>query len=318
MSDQGASPTVPPAWYQDPGDARQLRYWDGRNWTNQTAPRAEPQPQPQPVQAASSAVAEVAPFQSLFDEPRANSYTPFNYSNDETELGPEDVAWSPNTVMGWLYAGAPALLAVLALMPLPADLLNASDLPVRAGLVLLFCVVAVVLPAIDRIQLRNREYLRSPPAVLGLLPPIFSIVRAACVGRRGLVMLAISLLVQVAVAGLLYFHFSPPVVVVPQPAPSPSSEELSSVGLVPPFTDAQKQALLTPAGMAAKIKYDAAGSALNYETVTCDALASTEVGTPIMCTAVGKTADYDIYVQLFPTGDGVPFTVMSVVPSRKI
>lgn len=261
-------------------------------------------------------VVERPVFADLFDQPQESVYRPLDFSDSDRALGSELGGWSPNTVTGWLYAFAPALLAVLALMPLPRDLLNASDLPVRAATVLVFCVVCVVLAGIDRLELRRREYLRSPPAVLGLLPPIFSIVRVASVGRRSIALAVVSLLVQAAVAGLLYFHFAPPLAIAP--TPTATDEPQSSVGLVPPFTDAQKAALLTPEGMAAKIKFDASGSALRYQSVTCDPLTSTDLGAQVMCTAIGKLADYDIYVQLIPTADGVPFTVLSVVPSLKI
>lgn len=36
----GAPPEGPPAgWYQDSRDNRKLRYWDGRDWTDQVRPR---------------------------------------------------------------------------------------------------------------------------------------------------------------------------------------------------------------------------------------------------------------------------------------
>jgi len=34
-----AEPLPPAAWYADPADSRQWRYWDGRRWTTYTAPR---------------------------------------------------------------------------------------------------------------------------------------------------------------------------------------------------------------------------------------------------------------------------------------
>jgi TM2 domain-containing membrane protein YozV len=36
----------PEGWFVDPGDARQLRYWDGRTWTAFTQPRVPGPPQP--------------------------------------------------------------------------------------------------------------------------------------------------------------------------------------------------------------------------------------------------------------------------------
>jgi hypothetical protein len=44
-------PSNPPAaWYVDPGDASQYRYWDGRQWTEHRAPvTTEPSQQPRPM-----------------------------------------------------------------------------------------------------------------------------------------------------------------------------------------------------------------------------------------------------------------------------
>ena len=304
MSDPYGSPTIPAAWYPDPADARQLRYWDGTGWTNQTTPTPTPSPPAVPPPAAVYSPAAPSP------------YTPLGFTDDSEPVGAADSGWSPNTLSGWLCAFSPMLLAAFALMPIPADLLNASDLPGRAGLVVLFIAVAISLAAIDRLQLRHREFLRTPPPVLAVVAPIFSIARAVYVGRRGLGLAAVSLLIQGAVAALLVVHFFPAAVGAVE-AEKPT-EVASSAGLVPPFSDAQKAALLSPEGMAAKIKFDAEGSALRFKTVTCDPIPSSELGVQVMCTAVGTIADYDVYVALIPTADGVPFTVTSVAPSLKL
>lgn len=346
MSDPYGSPSIPAAWYPDPADARQLRYWDGTGWTNQTAPRAVAvppdapppavaPPMSQPPPALAPAVTPAVNYQpaavyqaaipnqqagpslgGLFDEPTAPPYVPLGFTDNSEPIGASDTAWSPNTISGWLYAFVPVLLAALALMPLPVNLLNVSDLPARVGLVLLFIGLAIALAAIDRMQLRHREFVRVPPPVLGVLPPVYSLARAAAVGRRGLGLAAVSLAVQTAVALVLFVHFFPPGIEANQ-AETPT-DVASSVGLVPPFTEAQKAALLTPEGMAAKIMFDSAGSALRYKTVICNPIPSTELGVQVMCTAEGTIADYDIFVQLIPTGDGVPFIVTSVAPSLKL
>jgi hypothetical protein len=33
---------IPAAWFDDPGDPRQIRYWDGSTWTNTVAPKPAP------------------------------------------------------------------------------------------------------------------------------------------------------------------------------------------------------------------------------------------------------------------------------------
>jgi len=40
------APTPPPGWHQDPADANLLRYWDGRQWTEQTQPKPSQTPTP--------------------------------------------------------------------------------------------------------------------------------------------------------------------------------------------------------------------------------------------------------------------------------
>ena len=39
-------PTTPPGWYDDPEKPGLERYWDGRAWTEDTQPKAEPKPPP--------------------------------------------------------------------------------------------------------------------------------------------------------------------------------------------------------------------------------------------------------------------------------
>ena len=42
----GAAMTSPEAnWYLDPQDPKQLRYWDGQQWTDHRAPLPPPEPQ---------------------------------------------------------------------------------------------------------------------------------------------------------------------------------------------------------------------------------------------------------------------------------
>lgn len=41
-------PTTPAGWYPAPGDAANLRYWDGSAWTDHSAPRVTPSP-PEPA-----------------------------------------------------------------------------------------------------------------------------------------------------------------------------------------------------------------------------------------------------------------------------
>src|SRR5690349_10044077 len=55
---------IPAAWYADPGDVGQLRYWDGSNWTDRLAILVQP-PVVAPVATAEPALEP----QSYFSHP---------------------------------------------------------------------------------------------------------------------------------------------------------------------------------------------------------------------------------------------------------
>jgi uncharacterized membrane protein len=52
---------APPGWYADPAHAGARRYWDGKSWTQETAPAAEP-----PKPSVSSALAAAGYVSALF------------------------------------------------------------------------------------------------------------------------------------------------------------------------------------------------------------------------------------------------------------
>jgi hypothetical protein len=68
----------PAGWYDDPGDAQQIRYWDGTTWTGQVAPRpAHP--------AAAAPTHEPAPSAP---EPRVDPYGYRDAAHDPFSLAP--------------------------------------------------------------------------------------------------------------------------------------------------------------------------------------------------------------------------------------
>jgi hypothetical protein len=52
---------IPAAWYDDPGDPRQIRYWDGSAWTNNVGPKPAPTVSP-PAPTVSSPTPAAAPY----------------------------------------------------------------------------------------------------------------------------------------------------------------------------------------------------------------------------------------------------------------
>lgn len=318
MSD---STGIPADWYPDPGDASQLRYWDGAGWTGHVVPRpaaaptpvATPDPAPAVVQAPSSGVQTASTYTPA---PQTDSYMPLSQVVDPVptfEMNFDE--GKPNTVGGWLYAFVPVLILLQLYLPVsarPEDLATQlGPLAARAALGLAALVVAIALAAVDRRQLRDRGFEFLPPAILGLLLPVYVIVRLMRVGMRGLAITLVALLVQAGVGYALYLQLpglitAPPAVPTDEPAPE---------GMVPPYTADQLAYLLTSEGMAAKILYDAHNTALHYETVDCVPLASTDLGAQTTCEGKSSLADYLIRVQVLANSDGTPFTVVSVTPS---
>lgn len=322
---------IPAAWYTDPGDARQLRYWDGRGWTAQVAPNPALAPAPAPAPAASPAAPpapppmEVAP--AYTPEPYvASEYTPEPYIapaymplshvvDPIASPAPNYDEGKANTVPGWLFVFVPLLVLLQLYLPVsarPEDMLtDVGALGARAGLALVALVLALVFAGFDRRQLRDRGFESAPVTALAVLPPVYAIARLFGVGVRGFALTLVALLVQAGV-GYAFYAQLPALLAVPRPT---ATDEPSSEGMVPPYTADQIAYLLTSEGMAAKILYDAHNTALHYDTVECVPLTSTDLGAQTTCEAKSTLADYLIRVQVLESSDGTPFTVTTVTPS---
>lgn len=295
---------IPAAWYPDPGDARQLRYWDGVGWTGQIAPNPTLAPAPSPAPTYTAPV------------DNAPAYVPLSFTHQAVE--PSTVAYeevSPNTAAIWLYVFVPLLLLAQLYLPVSArleDLLtDLGALAARGGLALAFVIAAIVLAAIDGHRLREGDFAFTPPAVLAVLPPVHMVVRLLGTGIRSLPVTLLALVVQLGV-GLLLVTQLPLLLATPEPV---ATDGPSSEGMVPPYTREQVEYLLTSEGMAKKILYDAHNTALHYDTVECVPLSSTDLGAQTTCEATSNLADYLIRVQVLSSSDGTPFIVTTVTPS---
>jgi hypothetical protein len=143
-----------------------------------------------------------------------------------------------------------------------------------------------------------------------VLPPIYLIARVAAVGAGSLLAALAALIVQAVVVVLLLGLQLPVTGTTDDAAPAP----METSGMSEPFTEAQLATLLTPEGMADKILFDAHGSSLNYETVVCEPLGSTELGAQTTCLATSALARYELLIQVLPNGTGTPFAIVSVNP----
>jgi hypothetical protein len=213
---------------------------------------------------------------------------------------------SADTAAIWLLTLLPLMLLTELIVPLDNEPIT---IVTRLAIVLIFIALSLGLAAWDRSQLLQRGYHSSPPAVLAVIPPFHVLARLISVGARGLIVAFVALLVQTAVAIALSTVLGAVLASIGAAAPAAEAN-----GMVPPFTTAQRAALLTPNGMAAKILFDSQNSSPNYSSVECQPLPSTTPGSVTSCTGESTLASYDIQVQVSATSEDVPFTVISVSP----
>ena len=301
---------IPAAWYADPGDVGQLRYWDGSNWTEQLAilvqpPVAVATAPPQPVEEAMSYFSHPPPVE---ESSMRAAYVPLSRVSTvgRSEVMAEPVR-SADTAAIWLLTLLPLLLLTELVVPLDNQPLT---IVTRLAIVVIFVVLSIVLAGWDRSQLFQRGYRSSPPALLAAIPPFHVLARLIAVGARGLIVGFVALLVQTAVAVALSTVLGAVLASIGPVAPGAVPD-----GLVPPFTAAERAALLEPEGMAAKILYDSRDSSPVYSSVQCEPLPATTTGSVTTCTGQATLASYNIQVQVAPSSEEVPFTVISVTPT---
>ena len=299
---------IPAAWYADPGDVGQLRYWDGANWTDQLAILV--QPPVTPIAAPAEPVEEPLSYFShpppLEESSMRSAYVPLSRlaSVGRTERVVEQAPRSADTLAIWILTLLP--LGLLAELAVPLDN-QPLTIVTRLGIVVAFVVLSILVATLDRTQLRQRGYLSSPPALLAAIPPFHVLARLISVGARGLIVAFVGLLVQTAVAIALSTVLGAVLASIGTAAPTAD-------GLVPPFTAAQRAALLEPEGMAAKILYDSENSSPRYSAVECEPLSSTTPGSVTTCTGHAAIGSYVIQVQVAGASEEVPFTEISVSP----
>lgn len=294
---------IPAAWYPDPANARMLRYWDGTSWTGQLRDAAT-------AMSASAVNAPVSDFTGYDRIGQSNaSYAPFGRGSTAAPHRTRIISGSAQTIAIWLYALVPLLVLVHQYVSWDFSASDLSNLAIHVGAIIFTVVLAVLLAAVDRSQLRNHGFTYLPPAALALLPPIHVIGRALAIGPRAIAVMLVALTVQSAVVIIMLTSSAAPISVNQE-----TGATLAPVaGMTPPFAAEQLSYLLTPEGMAQKIAFDSDEGGVHYETVTCEPLLTTDLGAQTTCLAHGGIADYELVVQVLPDGRNVPFVVVSVV-----
>jgi len=94
--------TPPPAWYDDPQDPSNFRYWDGTHWTDDRAPKRAPQPV---VQA----------WSPTYQAPVAEASSP-TYQPPIAPVAPSIIQPAASGTPGWPWPRLIAALAAIAIM----------------------------------------------------------------------------------------------------------------------------------------------------------------------------------------------------------
>ena len=218
--------SVPAAWYPDPADARQLRFWDGMGWTGQLAPNPQAPAEPPTTSAPlsrrqlreSGQAAHIAepitgsvqfiPSPSTMVEPDY-SYVPMvRGTSPKAPVHGVRHEGPTSTPAVWLYVFTP-LLALPFLIVGPG--FDTGDVwsVARAALLAIMVVALAVLAGFDHVQLQRREIPDAPTSLVGIIPIVFVIDRTIKVGGSGVPVLLVSLLVQASVAALIVWRVYP-------------------------------------------------------------------------------------------------------------
>ena len=327
----GRSP-IPASWYPDPADPASLRWWDGNAWTENLTPNPAAQTTPSPLVysppsyppsdqsiPAYSAPVYTAPAPTLeasdsFDY--ASTYVPMDgvatgtvHSRSGASASTASTTAESSTTWAiWVYAVLPLIVLPALFFKFQLDTEDNYSI-VRLVLVGLGIILTVVLASIDHSILVRRDYEQTPSGVLGVIPPAYVVARTVKVGASGLPALLVAILIQAAIVVYALVVFG---VIGGAPSP-PEQSTVSSVGMVPPFTAAQRAYLQTPEGMAAKLRYDSQATPLRFDTVTCPDF-TPSIGAQVMCTATGPIAEYQLQVELLGDFD-IPFVLNGIVPT---
>jgi len=186
------------------------------------APHAvSPATAPQPLVTSEPVVASVAPRAAAPSPFLPEPFTP-GAGNTAISVPAADVAYVPMsrtapmsqpsrslrhegrsaTLASWLYVFAP-LLTIPFLWFGPAIDADSTWSVARVGLVGLAVVGSIVLAGLDQRALQRLGVPNAPSALVGIIPLIFVIDRTARVGRSGVAVLLLSLLVQGVVVAFI-------------------------------------------------------------------------------------------------------------------
>ncbi|CAN5207562.1 hypothetical protein BH11ACT2_BH11ACT2_01240 [soil metagenome] len=203
MDDAESVVALPASWYPDPDDGGVLRWWDGAAWTEHVqslpAPPSETRSAHQPApETKLESITDAFVIKTHIPEagtwyaetgnryvPRTtNSSLPAAERDANDDFDKDDPTRSRWTVQSWLLALLPVIAFGIEylLTRLGNGGLFASN-PLFFWIVpALFVVANLILATMDRGALASRNIRTAPSGLIGILPPVYFLLRAITVG----------------------------------------------------------------------------------------------------------------------------------------
>ena len=211
----------------------------------------------------------------------------------------------------WAFALVPALLAAGAWLAL-SRLHLAAAVPLQIGLIAASVILSLVFAATDRRMLRRREFDRTAPTALAIIPPLYLLVRAIRVGAAGIAPLLVWLLIQAASVVFLLLQAPAVVAFLPVGATHAISPPAVASG---PLSAAARATELTPTGMAAALTAQTLAKNLHFDSISCPTLASTVDGTSATCVGTLASVKLNLNVVVDSSLPNSAFALVSEAPA---
>jgi hypothetical protein len=205
MENTESAVSLPASWYPDPDNLDRLRWWDGSSWTEHVQ-QLPPPPVLQSVAAPMGENAhpitegfvlkkELPPLGTWYAEtgnkfvPRASrSVLPAAQRDANDDFDKDDDVGSRWTVESFLLAVLPAIafgLEYFLTRFSNGDIV--SNNPLLFWLVpALFLVANPLIAIVDAAALKSRNITTAPAGIIGLLPPVYLLLRAISVGSSSI------------------------------------------------------------------------------------------------------------------------------------
>jgi hypothetical protein len=324
------APPVPAAWYADPLQPGQLRWWDGASWTDHTSLPEPDAPLAVTSPASSADVSDWDCWQQGVERVAEPGQPSIADRHRSTISEPVMSNESSTTAALWILIALP--IAHLAVVWLSVNMFAAeSDILVRYAMCAAPAALYIWLAQLDRTVLVDRGFAGAPRAAWAIVPPLYLVARAVRVSPLGLLALVAWLAVAASSVLFMVLHVTTisfmGLTIGPGSVSDSTSTNLTlarvSAGQVAqytaPFSPEARAQLLTPEGMADKLEFDYAMGGVTGIDITCMPLESTQPESHTTCTGLLAGAPLIVEVTVSSAASD-PFTVtrVSTLPADRV